>query len=209
MLDQTPHRQQRFRRRLRGCLDHRACADDLRRLRDGRGSGTPDCVTQQRALRPGASSLRAGCSSHLAMRNGQRGANRHPTDRERIGRCALDGGQAAGPRQMPVDARHRIDQCPGIGMARIGQHLLGRPLLHHLAGIHHDDAPAHIRDHAERMADEDDAAPKSRSIPRSGRGICAWMVTSSAVVGSSAISSAGSLANPIASITRWRMPPEN
>jgi hypothetical protein len=35
------------------------------------------------------------------------------------------------------------------------------------------------------------------------------MVTSSAVVGSSAISSEGSLAKPIASITRCRMPPEN
>ncbi len=39
--------------------------------------------------------------------------------------------------------------------------------------------------------------------------ICAWTVTSSAVVGSSAISSFGSLASAIAIITRWRMPPEN
>ena len=44
----------------------------------GGGSGAPDCVTQQRALRPGAISISAGCSSHLAMRNGQRGAKRHP-----------------------------------------------------------------------------------------------------------------------------------
>ena len=35
------------------------------------------------------------------------------------------------------------------------------------------------------------------------------MVTSSAVVGSSAISSAGSLASAIAIITRWRWPPES
>ena len=39
--------------------------------------------------------------------------------------------------------------------------------------------------------------------------ICAWMVTSSAVVGSSAITSLGLHARPIAIITRWRMPPEN
>ncbi len=39
--------------------------------------------------------------------------------------------------------------------------------------------------------------------------ICACTVTSSAVVGSSAISSLGSLASAIAIITRWRMPPEN
>ena len=37
----------------------------------------------------------------------------------------------------------------------------------------------------------------------------AWMVTSRAVVGSSAISSVGSLAMPIAIMARWRMPPEN
>ena len=45
----------------------------------------------------------------------------------------------------------------------------------------------------------------SRTISR----ICAWIVTSSAVVGSSAISSFGSQESAIAIITRWRMPPEN
>ena len=39
--------------------------------------------------------------------------------------------------------------------------------------------------------------------------ICAWMVTSSAVVGSSAISNCGSLASAMAIITRWRWPPES
>ena len=39
--------------------------------------------------------------------------------------------------------------------------------------------------------------------------ICAWMVTSSAVVGSSAISSRGLLASAIAIIARWRMPPDS
>ena len=39
--------------------------------------------------------------------------------------------------------------------------------------------------------------------------ICAWMVTSSAVVGSSAISSSGSQASAIAIMTRWRMPPDS
>ena len=38
--------------------------------------------------------------------------------------------------------------------------------------------------------------------------ICAWMVTSSAVVGSSAIRSFGLQASAIAIITRWRMPPD-
>ena len=38
--------------------------------------------------------------------------------------------------------------------------------------------------------------------------ICAWMVTSRAVVGSSAISSAGLQARAMAIMTRWRIPPE-
>ncbi len=38
--------------------------------------------------------------------------------------------------------------------------------------------------------------------------IWAWIVTSSAVVGSSAIRSFGRQASAMAIITRWRMPPE-
>ena len=48
----------------------------------------------------------------------------------------------------------------------------------------------------------------SRSEAISSR-ICAWIVTSSAVVGSSAISSFGCMTSAIAIITRWRIPPEN
>ena len=39
--------------------------------------------------------------------------------------------------------------------------------------------------------------------------ICACTVTSSAVVGSSAISRLGEFTNAIAIITRWRMPPDS
>ena len=53
------------------------------------------------------------------------------------------------------------------------------------------------------------AIPSSRCRRSISARICAWTVTSSAVVGSSAISSLGSLASAIAIITRWRMPPEN
>ena len=49
--------------------------------------------------------------------------------------------------------------------------------------------------------------PKSRCIACISSRICAWMVTSSAVVGSSAIRSVGLLASAIAIIARWRMPP--
>ena len=39
--------------------------------------------------------------------------------------------------------------------------------------------------------------------------ICAWVVTSSAVVGSSAMRSAGSSTSAIAIMIRWRWPPES
>ena len=53
------------------------------------------------------------------------------------------------------------------------------------------------------------AMPSSRCRRSSRARICACTVTSSAVVGSSAISSLGSLASAMAIIARWRMPPEN
>ena len=53
------------------------------------------------------------------------------------------------------------------------------------------------------------AAFSSATSARSRSRICAWIVTSSAVVGSSAISSFGLHASAIAIIARCRMPPEN
>jgi hypothetical protein len=53
------------------------------------------------------------------------------------------------------------------------------------------------------------AEPKRACISFIRSMICAWIVTSSAVVGSSAISTSGSHESAIAIITRWRMPPEN
>ena len=53
------------------------------------------------------------------------------------------------------------------------------------------------------------AASSSATSSRRRSRICAWMVTSSAVVGSSAIRSFGLHASAIAIIARCRMPPEN
>ncbi len=53
------------------------------------------------------------------------------------------------------------------------------------------------------------AAPDFSFSARIRSRICAWMVTSSAVVGSSAMSRRGRHASAIAIITRWRMPPES
>ena len=81
---------------------------------------------------------------------------------QRIGRQALDGGKLLAGAGIMVDARDRVDQRPGVGMPRIGQHLRRRPFLDDLARIHHQHALAHTRDHAERVADQDDRGADSR-----------------------------------------------
>ena len=53
------------------------------------------------------------------------------------------------------------------------------------------------------------ASPSRACRSASSASTCAWIVTSSAVVGSSAISTFGEQASAIAIMTRWRMPPEN
>ena len=53
------------------------------------------------------------------------------------------------------------------------------------------------------------AAPCSRQSFFSSARTCAWIETSSAVVGSSAITSLGLAQSASAITTRWRMPPEN
>ena len=53
------------------------------------------------------------------------------------------------------------------------------------------------------------AVPSSSRRFRSRSRICAWIVTSSAVVGSSAMSRSGSHARAMAIMIRWAMPPES
>ena len=53
------------------------------------------------------------------------------------------------------------------------------------------------------------AVPRRSRSSRITSSTPAWIVTSSAVVGSSAISTAGSQATAMAIITRWRMPPDS
>ena len=59
------------------------------------------------------------------------------------------------------------------------------------------------------MSDEQDAVPHVSCSSFSSHRICLCTVTSSAVVGSSAISKPGLASKREAIITRWRMPPES
>ena len=92
---------------------------------------------------------------------------------------------------------------------RAREDLVDRALLGDLAGVHDDDVVGDLGDHAEIVRDHDDRGLELVLEVRISFRIWAWVVTSSAVVGSSAISRSGSLINAIAIITRWRMPPEN
>jgi len=69
--------------------------------------------------------------------------------------------------------------------------------------------PANARDHAEVVRDEDHRRAGAFLDALQQLEDCAWIVTSRAVVGSSAMITSGSLAIIIAIMARWRMPPEN
>ncbi len=56
-----------------------------------------------------------------------------------------------------VDRRHRVEQPPGIRMLRLREDLGRRPVLHHVAGVHHHDRVRGLRDDAEVVRDEDHA----------------------------------------------------
>ena len=98
---------------------------------------------------------------------------------------------------------------PGVGMARRPQHRRRRPLLDQPAGVHHQDPAGDRRHGREVVADPDERGAGPRARPRISVRICAWIDTSSAVVGSSQTISAGRLSSAMAMATRWRMPPEN
>ena len=78
------------------------------------------------------------------------------------------------------------------------------------ARVHHVDHVGIFRDDAEVVRDEQDRhVTLTLQLPAAASRICAWIVTSSAVVGSSAMSSRGLHESAIAIITRCRMPPDS
>ena len=101
-----------------------------------------------------------------------------------------------------VDARRSLQQRLCIRMARCAQDGCDRSTLHNAAGAHYGDALGQARDDAQIVRDEHQRHASRAIKVRNSARICAWMVTSSAVVGSSAMSSSGSQASAIAIITR-------
>ena len=106
------------------------------------------------------------------------------------------------------NAGNGAQQRARVGVLRRVEDRVDRALLHHAPEVHDDHLVAHLGDHAEVVGDEDDrhAAPAAGGSLERSR-ICAWVVTSSAVVGSSAIRMRGWQDSASAIIARWRSPP--
>ena len=122
---------------------------------------------------------------------GQRGANTQPGG-GRI-RSGTSPGMVASSRRGALGARRiALQERPGVGVARAVEQVEHRALLDHLARIHHHHLVAELGDQAEIVRDEQDRAREARPSARASRWmIWASSVTSSAVVGSSAIRRSG------------------
>jgi hypothetical protein len=145
----------------------------------------------------------------LALRGGEGAAGGEAAAGQRVGRRGHAAGDGFQPLLRAGERRHRRQQRQRVGVLRIGEK--------GAAGARSTMRPAYITATSSAISattprlwvmNRMPVPCRSRSVASRER-ICAWMVTSSAVVGSSAISSAGSQASAMAIITRWRMPPES
>ncbi len=156
---------------------------------------------QRRAARPGASSGR------VAGR-GQRGANAQPGDGSSrdggLPGMARSGSSSVSSSRGSESSRARVYGCAGAANSTsTGACSTARP-------PYITSTSCATRATTPRSCViMTTASPRSSWIRASSSRICACTVTSSAVVGSSAMSSSGSQASAMAIITRWRMPPEN
>ena len=181
--------------------------------------GTVPPLTAQRRSAPGWKhatrcsgriSRSSGSSERVrSSARGQRGANAHAA-----GSSASDGTRPGISRSRPCSSA-----APGRGIAP------SRPIVYGCCGRAYRSCtgasstfrPAYMTITRSAMSATTPrlcvirmiAVPSRSRMSRSRSRIPAWIVTSSAVVGSSAIRIFGSQASAIAIITRWRMPPES
>ena len=203
----------RDRRRRRRAARLRRRPPARRRVegdRDAAGSASAGLdVEQRRRVRPAITA--PGARLRLGAR--ARGAGRRSPGRRSIGAAGPRRGRSrpgerhsAGGSGSPPAARPARAACPGSGSARPGRRRSRAPSAAGRActggaarGRPRRTAPvstirpayitatrlAHLGDHREVVGDEDQATPARSHRPSSSRRIWSWMVTSSAVVGSS------------------------
>ena len=137
-----------------------------------------------------------------ARRAGRLGGRNRPRLLAEVGpasrwtrRRALGGARCDSVRAGPAGSAR--DQGAGVrDRLGCGEHRAAAgPALDDAAVLHHADMVGITPDDAEVMADQEEGQAALALSPSARRSrICAWIVTSSAVVGSSAISRGGSLA---------------
>ncbi len=184
----------------RAALSPRSCRRGSNRAAGGTDRHDPSAM-------PAAS--RSGTSAQTSAACAQRSRNAQPTNpgamRGTTPGMLPSGGRAAGcPAPECSASSPRVYGC--VGAANSAS-----------TGALSTTSPAYITETRCAMRAtmprswviSSSARPSSRCSVCSSRRICACTVTSSAVVGSSAISSSGSHISAIAIITRWRSPPES
>ena len=126
----------------------------------------------------------------------------------RIRRAARDRRRRARARRRSPAASRAGAWCTGCCGAV--EHRAHRPGLDDPPRVHDRDPVAGLGQHAEVVRDQDQRQPELLAqVARAAASTCACMTTSSAVVGSSAITSDGRQASARAIIIRWRCPPES
>jgi len=83
---------------------------------------------------------------------GTEGASRRQVNQ--AGRLPLDGAQR--PLVVHVVPGQAVQETPGVGMKRMVEDLVRRPVLHRLAGVHHHDVVGHVGHHSQVVGDHDD-----------------------------------------------------
>ena len=158
-------------------------------------------VVQRRGLRrgngPAASAQRSAKTQPATDAPGRR-----QRARDRVQR---------GPALQPATRAGCSAAAPTVyGWRGVVEQLSRRPLLDELAGVQDPDAVAHLGDHAEVVADEQqrglELAAQRRDRDRAPRPRRSRRARSSARRGSAAT---GSEASAIAITTRWSIPPES
>ena len=131
---------------------------------------------QQAASCPGPTGSRGGFSTRQRLKTcAQRGANGQ--DR---GSAISTGGwpsMVRSRRSRGADhARHGAEQRPGVGMLRIGEDLRHRPLLDHVARVHHHHPVGDAGHQPEVVGDPDDphAEPAGAARARSRGSAPGW-----------------------------------
>ena len=145
----------------------------------------------------GAPPSAGGVPRHAATCRVQRGAKAQPSAHGSVSDGEPGIGRSGTPRgwsSRGTDASSPVVYgCRGRGEQRPARGRLDDP-----AGVHDVHLVAQPGDDAEVVGDEDQRGPVPTTSSRSSSRICAWIVTSSAVVGSSAMSSRGSQASAMA-----------